>query len=46
MNFQKILFIIILNILGTISYALGINCFAAPHHIAPGGACSSLLRCF
>ena len=29
--------------MGTISYALGINCFTAPHHIAPGGACSSLL---
>lgn len=37
-KFQKILFLVILNILGTITYAIGINCFAAPHNIAPGGA--------
>lgn len=30
--------IIILNILGTIIYAIGMQCFAAPHRIAPGGA--------
>ncbi len=29
---------IILNFLGVLSYAIGINCFAAPHNIAPGGA--------
>lgn len=35
---QKLFFLVMLNILGTISYAIGINCFAAPHNIAPGGA--------
>lgn len=34
-NFFKIL---LLNIFGVILYAIGINCFAAPHNIAPGGA--------
>lgn len=29
---------IILNFLGVLSYAIGVNCFAAPHNIAPGGA--------
>lgn len=37
-NIKHICFLIILNILGTFSYAVGINCFAAPHNIAPGGA--------
>jgi uncharacterized membrane-anchored protein YitT (DUF2179 family) len=30
--------VIILNIVGIFLYAVGINCFAAPHNIAPGGA--------
>ena len=38
MNLQKSLLVILLNVLGTLSYAIGINCFAAPHNIAPGGA--------
>lgn len=29
---------ILLNIAGCLAYAIGINCFAAPHNIAPGGA--------
>lgn len=29
---------ILFNIFGTFLYAIGINCFAAPHNIAPGGA--------
>ncbi|MHC1750648.1 MAG: YitT family protein [Cellulosilyticaceae bacterium] len=28
----------ILNLFGVLIYAIGINCFAAPHKIAPGGA--------
>lgn len=35
---KKIFVIILLNIFGVILYAIGINCFAAPHNIAPGGA--------
>lgn len=35
---KKFLKILLLNILGVILYAIGINCFAAPHNIAPGGA--------
>lgn len=30
--------IILLNVVGVVLYAIGINCFAAPHNIAPGGA--------
>ncbi|MEG0152080.1 MAG: YitT family protein [Cellulosilyticaceae bacterium] len=29
---------IALNFVGVLSYAIGINCFASPHNIAPGGA--------
>ncbi len=35
---RNVLFLVLLNIMGTFSYAVGINCFAAPHNIAPGGA--------
>ncbi|MGL4799923.1 MAG: YitT family protein [Cellulosilyticaceae bacterium] len=30
--------VIFLNVVGVVLYAIGINCFAAPHNIAPGGA--------
>lgn len=35
---KSIFRVILLNIFGVFLYAIGINCFAAPHNIAPGGA--------
>ncbi len=35
---KNIYILIIFNIVGSFLYAVGINCFAAPHNIAPGGA--------
>ena len=35
---KNIYILILFNILGSFLYAVGINCFAAPHNIAPGGA--------
>lgn len=35
---NQVIVAIVLNFLGVLSYAIGINCFAAPHNIAPGGA--------
>lgn len=38
LNIKNILIDVLLNFTGVFIYAMGINCFAAPHKIAPGGA--------
>lgn len=35
---KSLVYAVLLNIAGVFMYAVGINCFAAPHKIAPGGA--------
>lgn len=35
---ENVILDVLLNILGTFLYAMGIFCFASPHNIAPGGA--------
>lgn len=37
-EFRNILYDVVLNFAGCCIYAAGINCFTAPHKIAPGGA--------